>query len=130
MAPGFETLQATWWLPFSIGVFSLVVVIPCTLGVLASSSLMKSSRYASIAIFMILFGDLVIGRNLPFLLHNPRWAIVAFPLALNRVGEYLFQQRRILFRLSLEWALVYFAVVCVIAMVIVCVKARRAEVAS
>jgi len=70
LAPSLRTIRDTYWLPGSIGLFSTVIVIPCALGILASSSLFKSQRYAGIAVFMILFADNVVAVLLAELLHK------------------------------------------------------------
>lgn len=129
LAPSMETLRATYWLPFSIVVFSLILVAPCVLGVLASSSIFSSQRHSSIGVFMVLFCDLAIGRHLPELLERRNLALIAFPLSLNRLGEAVFFQRRPLFGLSWEYALAFFVAVCVVCIVLICFRVRRAEVA-
>jgi ABC-type transport system involved in multi-copper enzyme maturation permease subunit len=129
LSPSWAVLSAMYQMPFAVALFSLTIVVPCTLGVLASSALFNSRRYSSIGVFMILFGDLVIGRILPDLLHQARYAIVAFPLALNRVGEALFSTHRPLFDISCPWSVWFIAVVCIAAFLIICQKARRAEMA-
>jgi ABC-type transport system involved in multi-copper enzyme maturation permease subunit len=130
LAANMTVLQETYWLPGSIMVFSLSLVAPCALGVLACSALSSSQRYASIAIFMILFGDLTVGRIVPDLLHERNYAIVAFPLAINRFGELLFNVKRPLFDLSWRWSGAYIAVVCAVCLWFICRKVRRAEIAS
>jgi ABC-type transport system involved in multi-copper enzyme maturation permease subunit len=128
LSPGLATVQATYWLAGSILAFSLILGAPCALGVLASSALSKSQRYASIGVFMLLFGNLMIGQLLPELLHQRDYAIVAFPLAINRIGESLFAQRHPLFELSWEWSGLYVAAVCGVCLWIVCRKVRCAEI--
>ena len=130
MAASLATLQATYWLPVSITGFSLALVVPCALGVLACSALSSSQRYASIAVFMVLFGDLTVGRIVPDLLHERNYAIIAFPLAINRVGEFLFGERRPLFDLSWQWSALYIAIVCAVCLWFICSRARRAEIAA
>ena len=130
LAPGWETLQATWFLPHAIIGFSLVMSIPCALCVLASSALSRSERYASISVFMVLFANLVLGELMPDLLQDRAYAIIAFPLALNRIGEWLFREAHPLFGISPGWSAVYVALVCAGAAWIVCRKVKRAEVAA
>ena len=124
-----DAFRLAQWLPGPILGFSLTLVVPCAVGVLASSALSRSQRYASIGVFMALFGDLVIGRLLPDLLHHRNYAIFAFPLAINRIGEVLFDQRRPLFDLAWHWPAVYVAVVCLVCLWIICRRVRRAEIA-
>ena len=129
LASDWTTLRTTYWWPLSIVGFSLVLTLPCALGVLASSALSSTRRYASIAVFIVLFTDLVVGRTLPLLMHERSYAIIAFPLALNRIGELLFMKRRPLFDLSWQWSAIYFAVLCAVLLWIICRKVRRAEIA-
>ena len=55
---------------------------------------------------------------------------VSFPLALRRIGEYLFNENRILFSLSWHWCLLYVVVVSLCALAVVLRKVRREEIAS
>jgi len=130
LVPEWDVLRTVYWWPLSIVAFSLLLAVPCALGVLASSALSGTRRFASIAVFIVLFTNLVIGRSLPLLMQERAYAIVAFPLALNRLGEALFARPRALFDLSLEWSTVYVAVVCLVMLWIVCRKVRREEVAA
>jgi ABC-type transport system involved in multi-copper enzyme maturation permease subunit len=130
LAPSWETVNAMAYMPPAVVVFSLIIVLPCTLGVLASSAMFASRRYASIGVFMILFGNLMIGRILPELMRSANYAILAFPLAMNRLGEAMFGVRRPLFGLSWRWSVVYVFCVCAIALIVFCRKARRAEIAA
>jgi di/tricarboxylate transporter len=79
---------------------------------------------------MVLFGDLTIGRVLPDLLHEQSYAIIAFPLAINRVGEMLFSTKRPMFDLSWQWSAVYIGAVCAICLWLICSKVRRSEIAA
>lgn len=128
LSPTWATLQACYWYPWAILAFSTTLVAPCTLGVLASSALSRNERYASIAVFMLLLGDLVIGRVLPDLVHSSKCAVIALPLALNRVGEVLFASKRAVVDISWTWSLIYAVLVVGIALLVVCRKARRAEI--
>lgn len=130
LVPGLKTLRETYWVFLPIILFSLTIVLPAALGVLACSALVKSTRFAGIAVFMLLFGNLAMGTLLPQLLNNRNYLIVAFPMAINRLGEFLFHERKGLFDLSWGWCAGYVMVVCVVSLWIVCRKVRRAEVAA
>ena len=130
LVPSWATLSATYWYPLPIVLFSLTLVVPCTLGVLASSALFSSQRYAAIGIFMVIFADLLLGRTLPELLRDSSYAACAFPLAINRVGEALFQQKRVLFEFSWQWSGLLIVMACALAAWIICSKIQRAEVAD
>ncbi len=128
--PGMDTLKETYLYPVSIVLFSLAVVVPSALGVLASSALIKSQRFAGIAIFMILFGNMTLGNMLPELLRNEKYRVLAFPMAINRLGQELFHSRRIMFEeVHWFWPFAFVFAVCSFALLIVCRKVRRAEIA-
>lgn len=128
LAPSMQTVYDTYWLPLPILAFSTLLVVPCAIGVLASSALFSSERYAAIGVFMVLFADLIIGRSLDRA--NEQLQVLAVPLALNRVGEKLFQARRPMVDISWEWSVVILALVCLLAFWAVCRKVKRAEVAA
>lgn len=128
LAPSMQTIRETYWLPVPITAFSILLVVPCALGVLASSALFSSERYAAIGVFMVLFADLIIGQSLHKA--NPQLVLLAFPLALNRVGEALFSQRRPMAPISVEWSAAFIVFVCFLAFWAICRKVKRAEVAA
>lgn len=130
LAPGWKTLEQTYWYPWAILAFSLVIVVPCALGVLASSALLKSQRFASIAVFMILFGNLAMGGILAGSLHKQNYAIIAFPAAIDQLGSLLFKQKHPLLTLHWAWPALFEAFVCLGCLWIVCRNVKRAEVAA
>ncbi len=130
MSPTMLTLEAMYWIPGSAVAFSLTLVLPCALGVLASSAMSRSERYASIAIFMVVFGNLMMGQLLQELMHQRQYAIIAFPLAVNRVGESLFDQKYQFIPLAWYYAALYVVLVCLCSLAVVCRVVRRAEVAA
>ena len=130
LAPGMDTLRDTYWIPFSIVAFSACLVLPCALGVLASSALFSSQRYAGIAVFMVLFGNSALGSALPGFLRNPNWSVASIPMAINRVGESLFAQPRKSFPLHWGWSLLIIAAVCVACYWAIASRIRQAERAS
>jgi ABC-2 type transport system permease protein len=129
LAPGWDTISDTWLYPVSIVLFSLVIVVPTALGVLASSALFGSQRFAAISIFMVLFANMALGTALSGMLRRAEYAVLAFPFAVNRVGQHLFHGR-IEPGISLGWSTTFVVVVCVLALWIVCRKALRGEVAA
>ncbi|MCX5769929.1 MAG: ABC transporter permease subunit [Candidatus Hydrogenedentes bacterium] len=128
LAPSMQTIHDTYWLPVPILAFSTLLVVPCALGVLASSALFSSERYSAIGVFMVLFADLIIGQSMHRA--NPQLVVLAFPLALNRVGEELFFVRRPMVPISWEASIVFTVVVCLAAFWAICRKVKRAEVAT
>lgn len=129
LAPGWDTLSTTIWWPLEILAFSLLIVVPAALGVLACSALLQSQNYAAIAVFMIVVANSALGALLAGFLRDPNYLIVSFPVALSRVGQAIFHQQHLLFTLHWGWALFYILAVCLIALYIVFRRVRRAECA-
>lgn len=130
LAPGLITFHATWWTPFSIAAFSSIVVLPCALGVLAFSAMFRSQRFASVGVFMVLFGNMIVARMLSDALHSKKYLVMALPVAINHLGEYLFAARRHVFDLPWGWSAFVVALVCIFSLMVVHLKIRRAEVAA
>ncbi len=126
--PSWENLRTTIPWGLSVVAFSFVLVAPCALGVLAGSALLRSQRFAGIAVFMLLFGNLTIGTILPEVLHERNYLVIALPMAINHVGQHLFHQKRLIFDLHWQWSAVYIGAVCLFALMIICWRARRAEI--
>jgi hypothetical protein len=126
LAPSMQRFQETSGMVLPIILFSSCIVFSCALGVLASSALFSSQRFASIAVFMVLLANLTIVGVLSDILDSQRIAAAAYPFALNRIGEVLFGSRRPAFRFDWHWPVVYFALVCTFCAFIVCRKAKRA----
>ncbi len=129
LAPSWATLRETSSYPVSITLFSLVIVGPCALGVLASSSLFRSQRFAGIGVFMVLFTNGALGALLAELLHKPHYSVLAFPVAVNRIGERLFHSQHVTAEVSLGGSVAFVAIVCSVALWVVCRRARQGEVA-
>lgn len=130
LAPGLDTLRASYWWPPAIVLFSLVILLPCVLGVLAFSALLRSQNLASISVFMVLAANSAMGVLLAGLLQNRNYLIVSFPMAMNRVGQRLFGDPRLVFTLGWGWALLFVAAVCLWALWIIFRHVRRAEIAA
>lgn len=129
LLPGMETLQNSWWWPLSITGYSLVIILPTALCILACSALLPSQNYATITIVMALVANTSLAGLLAGLLRERDYLAVSFPLSLRRVGEFLFNESRILFSLSWYWCLLYIVVVSLCALAIVLRKVRREEIA-
>ena len=130
LLPKMETLRETWWLPFSVMGFSMIIVLSCSLGVLAFSAIFRSQRFAGIAVFMVLFGNLTLGSLLPQLLRSRNYLIVAYPMAMNRVGEFIFKARRPIFTSHWGWSMLFVCMVCAGSLWIIHLKIKSAEVAA
>ena len=129
LLPGMETLQASWWWPLSITAYSLAIVTPAALCVLACSALMPSQNYATITIIMALVADTSLAGLLAGLLRQRNYLGVSFPLSLRRIGEVLFADQRVLFTLSWHWCLLFVVSVSLAALIVVLRRVRREEIA-
>jgi hypothetical protein len=129
LLPSMETLSASWWWPIAIVGYSFIIVIPITLGILGCSSLLPSQNYAAITLIMLLVANSSLGVLFASMLKQRDYMAISFPLSMRRVGETIFGDERILFSLAWYWCLLYVAVVCIIALLIVLRKVRRAEMA-
>jgi ABC-type transport system involved in multi-copper enzyme maturation permease subunit len=129
LLPGMETVKESWWwIPAIIG-FSLAVILPTVTAVLASSALIKSKNFAAIAIFMLLMANSAMGVTLGGVLKNNNYFVWAFPLTINRLGQVMFKDVRLVFQTHWGWSLLLIATVTIVSSVIICLKIRRAEVA-
>lgn len=127
-AQDIATLKEAYWLPLPIMLFSLCLVLPCSLAVLASSSFFNSQRFAAIALFTLLTIDSIFGGILPELLRSrgDGLRVIAFPVAVRRIGEAVFQRPNLIFDVSLTASIVFVAAVCLLSFWIVCRKVRQA----
>lgn len=130
LAPGWDTLSETWWWPVEILLFSLVLVVPTALGILACSALLQSQNYAAIAIFMITVANGVLGGLLAVFLNDTNYLVISFPMTLNRMGQAIFHQQNLLFALHWGWSFLYIVAVCLICVFIIFRRVRRAELAQ
>ena len=130
LAPSWDTFVETMgWAASSIG-YSLIIVMPCALCVLASSALMKSENFAGAAVFMVLMADSAMGAILGDLLKERAYYVISIPMSINRLGEIMFDYRKPVFDMS--WPLPFALVcgLCVWAAWVVFRRVRRAEVAA
>lgn len=125
--PGMNTLRATCSWALGIVAFSSAMVFPCALGVLASSSLFRSQRFAAVAVFMVVLGDTALGGVLPDVLHEDNLRVLACAAAINHVGEAAFGLPHQLMTLDWRWPALALILVSLSALAIVCRRARRAE---
>lgn len=129
LMPGMETLQGSWWWALSIMAYSLVIVLPTALSILACSSLLPSQNYATITIIMVLVANSSLAGLLAGLLRQRNYFGVSFPMAMRRIGEILFNDNRVLFSLDWRWCFLYVCVVCLGALLIILRRVRREEIA-
>ena len=128
--PSLDTLGEVAGLALPNLMFGLTVSLPCALGVLASSAVFNGPRFASIAVFMVLMANAAFGVVLPEILDQDSLRIIAFPVALNRLGEWYFGAVNLLEDVSWKQSAVYVTAVCAVALAMVCMKVRRAGAAS
>ncbi len=119
---------ASYWWPFAIVGFSLAITLPAALATLACSALFGSQNYAAIAVFMTLMANSALGGTLAVVL-PPKYGVISFPFAIERVGELFFRQRDIAHELSWALSLGFVAAVSLGALWIICRVVRRAEIA-
>jgi ABC-type transport system involved in multi-copper enzyme maturation permease subunit len=130
LMPGWDNLMdGLAWGAAALG-FSLVIVVPSALAILASSALIRSQGFAAVAIFMLLLAESSIAAILAEMLRNRDYLVISFPMALNRIGQEFFGDTRLLFDLRWEWSMLYVTLFCLGCVAVVAAKVRRAEVAA
>jgi ABC-type transport system involved in multi-copper enzyme maturation permease subunit len=114
--------------------FSVALVIPCALGILASSSIFYSARLAGIAVFLILIVNTFFGTAFVGITLDQRLAVISFPVAINRIGEsafgLFFEKTPTLWEVSWPISLAYVSGVSALMFGVVCLKVRRAGAAA
>lgn len=130
LLPAMQTFRDSWWWPLSITAYSLALVTPTALCILACSALLPSQNYAAITVFMALVANSSLGGLLAGVLRQRNYLGISFPLAVRRIGETVFHDDRVLFTLGWYWCLLYAAGVYVIALAIILRKVWRAEIAA
>lgn len=122
-------LQSWWWIP-AVFTFSLVMVVPAALAILASSALLRSQGHAAITIIMISVVNGIFGPLLAVLTRRKNLNIIWFLMAQGQLGETLFGRRFPLWDLHWSWSLGYVIAVCLLCIGIIFRRVKRAEVAS
>lgn len=130
LLPAMATLQASWWWPAAIVAYSVAMVLPMILCILACSALLPSQNYAAITVFMALIANSSLAGLLAGLLRQRDLLALSFPLSIRRLGEVMFQDKRVLFSLEWPWCFGYVAAVSLVALFIILLKVRRQEIAS
>ncbi len=130
LLPSWALLADTYWWPAAALAFSLALVFPCALGILACSALLPSQNFAAIAIFMVLIANSAMGGLLALLLQEQKYLLLSFPMALNRVGQHFFGDHRLLFDSHWGWSMSFVALVSLWGAWVLFRKARRAEIAA
>ena len=127
--PGAEAAIASLSYVMPIIVFSAILTGSVSLVILASSSLVESAKFAGAVIFLLTFVNIILGVAVSELMDQQNYLVIAFPFSLNNLGEALFHENRYENPVDVAWpwSAAYVAVVCFVALLIVCRKARRAE---
>lgn len=128
--PTMPSVRETVALAVPTIIFSLLLVGSISLAILASSSLINSSRFASITVLMVIFINMTVGTLIALVLGEQNFLVIAFPISLNSIGESLFQEIRYENPIDLPWIVpaLYVLLVCAGALGIICNKVRRAEI--
>ncbi len=130
-APSWQTIKEMSLLVAPTAGFSLCIAMPSALAVLASSAFFNSPRFASITVFMLLMVNSGFGLILPELLRERSLHVIAFPVAVTRIGEAIFQRANLQTAdVSINWSITFWVTVCLVAALIVCRKVRRAGAAA
>ncbi len=128
--PTLEELGNTLLLVVPTIGFSLVLVLSFSLAILASSALINSTRFAAIAVFMIAFIDITVGALLAVLTGEGNYLTIAFPVSLNHLGEFMFQETRYVNPIDVPWPgpALFVLAVCGVSLAFICRKVREAEI--
>lgn len=129
-SPSLDTIRETYWIPFAALGFATVITLPCALAVLASSSFFNSQMFAAIAVFMVAIVNGAFGSVMALMLDKQSFLVLAFPIATNRLGEAIFRQANLNLVVNPYVSGVFWVVVCVLALLVVCAKVRKAGAVS
>lgn len=127
--PSAKVLQETYWWPLAIVKFSLLISVPCALGVLASSAMMKSQNFAAVAVVMLLAADSAMSLVLSNSLQRPALWLLSFPLCLNHLGQDMFYLKRSI-DAPQTWPIIFVVTVTALSAWVVLKRIRRAELAG
>lgn len=127
--PEMSALRESLSLAPAIVGFSLMLVGTASLGILASSCLINSSRFAAVTVFMLTLINTAFAAILAGITEAQNYLALSIAVSANNVGEFMFQEHRYENPVDVwwGWSAAYIAVVAAVAAIIVCRKARRAE---
>lgn len=129
LAPGLETLKTTFAWPLSITAFSALIVVPCSLAILAGSAVLKNQRTAAIVILVLVFFDMTAAETLSDdLFKDDRYNIIGIPLAIFHLGSLLLHQGDLPYNLPWWWSALVVAGASLVVLAIICRKVHRCEV--
>ena len=90
LSENMDFFKENYWLPGSIVLYSLVLMIPTGLLILALSAVTRSSRYAAISFVTILMGTPILSEILKQVLRLRSAAFVSYPSNMDILGKRLF----------------------------------------
>jgi ABC-type transport system involved in multi-copper enzyme maturation permease subunit len=129
LAPGWETLRTSYLWPFTIVAFSLIIVVPCSLAVLAGSAILKNQRTAAIVVLVLVFFNLGAAEAVSDeLFKDDRYNLIGIPLAIFHLGSLLFHQGKPLYDLPWWTSALVVAGASAVVLGIICHKVHRCEV--
>jgi len=130
LVPSWELfLKSWWWIP-SITAYSLIMIVPAALAILACSSLLRSQGHAAVTVIMISVVNGIFGPLLSALLRESNYLIIWFLMAQGHLGELLFGRNFTLWTLHWGWSAGYVLAVSLLCLFIVFRRLKRAEAAS
>jgi hypothetical protein len=129
MAAKMSVFYSTLWMPIPIIGFSLVACMAASLGILACSAWVPSSRYSGIVFFMMFLGMYALGNMLPELTVNRDFQVLSVPLAVIRIGQGMFDIKRMIYDLPVHWSVLTVSLFVVACYWMAAMRIRRAEMA-
>jgi ABC-type transport system involved in multi-copper enzyme maturation permease subunit len=128
-SPTWPAIKETATLAPAVIAFALILVGSMALVILACSCLVNSAKFTGASVFLLTLTNIAFGAMLAGMLQERNYLVLAYPVSLNNVGEFLFQEHRYRNPINVwwGWSAGYIAAVCAMALTVICVKARRAE---
>ena len=90
LAPGWETLEAAIEWPLAISLYSCLIVVPCSLVVLAGSALLKNQRDVTISVVVLVIVSFVLPESVSNIFDNTWIQIASIPGSIFNIGAQLF----------------------------------------
>lgn len=128
LAPGWDTLKESFSCLIDISMFASVIILPCSLIVLAGSALLRNQRDVSITVVVLVIGSLAIPNSLKGVLDSPTMLYFSIPSLVYNIGEHLFSVFPKSIDLPLFQSCVVVALTCLVFLVVICRKIHRCEV--
>ena len=130
LAADMQVLRDTWWWAPASVAFSAVIVVPAALTILASSALVKSQRFAAVAVFMLLIASSAMGTRAFTMWSKVENAVLSVPIAINRLGEVILGVHGRTYNVNWLTCALLLGLLSAGALAVLAWKVRRAEMAS